>query len=306
VFFFVRALKFYESLIHEDLSALESDDDLRELLTEDVKKEFGLEKQKNQTIKTREWLESELEKSGEDSFDCDISMSHGSVRFIRSVCLLYIKHLYVRRNKLSTKPNISTKTLEAVDTQISKLEELLNSGVFSEATPWPLLVDQLEVQQEPEQEDITSDYISHAKRPKPVFVNSIEILDSELKKRCLDLFNHFEETSQPERHDTVVTEATRILENRLRLLTKTSGSESGAELAVKAFAGKEPMFIVSDIQSEQDAAHLLFRGAFGYIRNRAHHKLLSDLSAERVLQILGFIDYLISVAESAKYNENKG
>lgn len=118
VVFFVRALKFYESLIHEDLSVLESDEDLRELLTEDVKKEFGLEKQKNQTIRTREWLESELEKAGEDSFDCDITMSHGSVRFIKSVSLLYIKNLYLRRNKLSTKPNISAKILKAVDTQI--------------------------------------------------------------------------------------------------------------------------------------------------------------------------------------------
>lgn len=178
--------------------------------------------------------------------------------------------------------------------------------MFSEATPWPLLVDQLEAPQESEQEDTANESLSHVKRPKPVFFNSIEILDSELKNRCLDLFNHFEETFQPERHDTVVTEATRILENRLRILTKSSGSETGADLAAKAFAGKEPMFIVSEIQSEQDATHLLFRGAFGYIRNRAHHKLLSDLSAERVLQIVGFIDYLISIAESAKYNEKKG
>ena len=64
-------------------------------------------------------------------------------------------------------------------------------------------------------------------------------------------------------------------------------------------------FRISDVDAEQQAAFLLFRGAFGYIRNRAHHKLLSDLPPERVVQIVGFIDYLISLAESAVRREDE-
>ena len=304
VLFFIKALKFYESIIDKELSDVDEDEHLKELLTDDVKREFRLEKGVNQAQRTREWLEREIAKGEESDFHYDINMSHGSVRYIKSVCTLYIKFLYTRRNLFSERPNVSANTLEAVDTQITRLEEILNSGVFASASPVPLLVDQLDEQNKYEEQEVEVKHeaITFARRPKPVFIESIEILDSELKGRCLDLFNHFEEVSQPERHDTVVTEATRILENRLRILTKTTGGETGAELAAKAFAGKTPMFKISNIQAEQDAAHLLFRGAFGYIRNRAHHKLLADIPPERVLQILGFIDYLISVAESAIHN----
>lgn len=305
--FFIKAFKFYESLIDDELSAVEEDQHLKELLSDEVKKEFRLESVANQAQRTRKWYESELSKSDDDDFHCDITMSHGSVRYLKSVCMLYVKFLISRRNLLSARPNISAKTLEIVDTQITRLEEIFNTGVFTDASIVPLLVDQLKEHDSviEEKEDGHQQSIAFVKRPKPVFIKSIEILDTQLKDRCLDLFNQFEEASQPERHDTVVTEATRILEDRLRRLTKTTGGETGTELAKKAFAGKQPMFTISEITAEQEAAHLLFRGAFGFIRNRAHHKLLADLPSERVLQIIGFIDYLISVAESAIPNEDK-
>lgn len=296
--FFVKALTFYESLIDQELSDISEDEHLNALLSEDVRREFKLEKGVRDVQRMREWLQGELDKR-EDRFDCDLSLSHGSVRYLKSVGMLYINYLKILRNKLSSRVNISAKTLEAVDTQITRLEEGFNNGVFANASLIPLLADQISgAETDVAAKDETVEAIAYATRPKPILVESIEILDKELKERCLDIFNLFAETSQPERLDTVVAEATRILENRLRHLTKCKGNETGTDLAAKAFAGASPMYRISDVPAEQEAVHLLFRGAFGYIRNRTQHKLLADLPPERVVQILGFIDYLISLAES--------
>ena len=50
----------------------------------------------------------------------------------------------------------------------------------------------------------------------PVMVGKIDILDGPLNTRCLDLFGMFNQESQEDRFDTVVMEATKILEDRLR------------------------------------------------------------------------------------------
>lgn len=109
-----------------------------------------------------------------------------------------------------------------------------------------------------------------------------------------------------ERLDTVIAEATRILETRLRTLTGAPQECVGVDLARRAFAGESPLLRVSDVTSEQEAVHLLFRGAFGFIRNPVQHKLLGKLSPDRVLQILGFIDHLLFLAETAKREKAVG
>jgi hypothetical protein len=73
----------------------------------------------------------------------------------------------------------------------------------------------------------------------------------------------------------------------------------GVELAKYAFGGT-PNLIVSDIMGEQDSTHLLNRGIFGFLWNSVHHRLVNNLQPERVLQIVGMADYLISVAEAAR------
>jgi hypothetical protein len=235
------------------------------------------------------------------------------VRYIKSIGLLYLGFLKQRRNVLSTNPNVTNMLLSAMDRKISKQEEAFQTqGVFANASLIPLLVDQdlPEIFNESVAEvasamDTSDASIVRAKRPRPVLIKSIEILDDELRNRCLDLFNKFEKSGESHRHDTVVAEATRILENRLRLLTKSTGAESGADIAAKAFAPKAPMLRVSEIYAEQEGAYFLARGIFGLIRNATHHKLTSDLIPERVVQILGLIDYLIYVANSGVPVEGK-
>lgn len=103
---------------------------------------------------------------------------------------------------------------------------------------------------------------------------------------------------QHDRLDTVITEATRILENRLRRLSKAPATAVGVDLARHALGGDEPRLTLSPIPAEQDAAHLLYRGVFGFIRNQVHHRLMGDMPPERTLQIVGMIDYLLSLLEA--------
>lgn len=75
------------------------------------------------------------------------------------------------------------------------------------------------------------------------------------------------------------------------------------ELVKLAFAPLSGQLIISAIAAEQEGAYALYRGVFGFIRNSVGHRLLGDLQPERVLQIGGMIDYLISVAEAARRKE---
>jgi hypothetical protein len=294
--FYLEAIKFYEGLLKDDVQAIESDKDLAFLLGEREKKEFEIQKELIRVQRARVSIEKKMEESGADAWDYDINMSHGSIRFLKSVGLLYLQHLRNRRNILASKPRISTHALKTVDQKISYFEEKTKMGVFANATLLTLLVS------EPEAvflEESASAEIE-AMRPRPILIDSIEILDPELRSRCLDLFQSFKQDGQHERLDTVVTEATRILENKLRFISGAPANCVGVDLAIYAFGGKTPKLIVSEVPAEQESAHLLFRGVFGFIRNHVHHHLVENLLPERVLQIVGMIDYLIYLTENAK------
>ena len=185
--------------------------------------------------------------------------------------------------------------MEAVDTRISQLEKKTESGVFANESPRPILADELLYKESPESTTASAG-LAIADRPRPVLIASIEIIDTELWARCLE---QFQQDDQRDRLDTVVTEATRILENRIRHLRAFRGETVGVELAKAAFLGSTPLLKLSDVSAEQEAAHLLFRGFFGFVRNQVHHRLVGELRPERVVQVLGFADYLISLAEGA-------
>ena len=166
------------------------------------------------------------------------------------------------------------------------------TGVFAQATPIPLLVDQVAQEQAAQAPDTTAG-LHYVSRPRPVVISSIEILDSDLRARCLDLYQSFCEDGSAHRLDTVVSEATRILEDRIRRKAELPPDCVGVDLASKAFSGDPPILRLSDIENEQKAAHLLYRGVFGLIRNHVQHQLVTGLLPERVLQILVIVDYLL-------------
>jgi len=298
--FFFAAVKFYESLLQQDLKAIDEDDDLKTILGKSDLESFPINEELKKTHNVIDWFNNHINERGENAWSYHPDMSHQFVRFIKSVSILYLEHLNRRRNVLSSRPTISKSALEAVDQKLSALEEKIQAGVFHNASPYPLIVSQLPEIETVEQEISPSiPPIRRDLRPRPVIIDSIAIMDRDLRQRCLDLFTQFREGGQHERLDTVVNEATRILEDRLRSLSSASATCIGVDLAKHAF-GQPPTLIVSDVPAEQEAAHLLFRGVFGFIRNSVHHRLVGTLQPERVLQIVGMIDYLLFISEGAR------
>jgi uncharacterized protein (TIGR02391 family) len=297
IHFYLESIKFYEGLLKEDVAAIENDKDLALLLEERDKNNLEIQKELQRTTRTKEGLEKIIEERGPDAWDYDFALSHGSVRFLKSVGLLYLQHLKNRRNILASKARISTYALKAVDQKISYFEEKTKLGVFQNATPQALFVNAPEPKESSVEKSTSADL--ETKRPRPILIDSIEILDPELRSRCLDLFQSFKQDGQHERLDTVVTEATRIFENKLRSISGAPADCVGVDLATYAFGGKTPKLIISEVTAEQEAVHLMFRGVFGFIRNHVHHQLVENLLPERVLQIVGMIDYLIFLIQNS-------
>ena len=156
-----------------------------------------------------------------------ISRPHKSVRYLKSVGLLYQGFLNLRRNEYSKRPNLSKRLLACLDREITSKEEALTAeGVFASATEIPLLVDQSLASSDANMVDqLESESVIQVRRPPPVIVESIELLDEQLRIRCVDLYEKFRATGESERFDLVVTEATRILENRLKEATGLDGTE---------------------------------------------------------------------------------
>jgi uncharacterized protein (TIGR02391 family) len=294
--FYMAALNFYEQNIQADVKAIDEDSDLKAILGEEERKSFKIYHELDHIKWSKSWVQTKLD-SGKDHHFCDIA--HSFVRFLKSVGTLYLSHLENRRNKLASRRNISKYVLSAVDKKISELREMTTAGVFKDASTIPLLVDEIS-SYENDTNEKQDDKLIGVVQPRPILIETIEIIDPDLRSRCLDLFNSFEKAGQRDRHDTVLTEATRIFEDKLRKISGAPQNISGVELAQYAFSGTNPKLVVSDIPAEQDAAHLLFRGIFGLLRNVPHHRLLGELQPERVLQVLGTLDYCLAVAQGAR------
>lgn len=301
--FHVESLNYYAGLLQEENAALLNDNHLVALLGADNEDDFEINEEILRVGEVSELLKSKLHEEG-SQYRIFLNMSHGVVRHLKSVGLLYLGFLRQRRNEYSKRPNLSRRLLAMLDREITSREEILTAeGVFACATEIPLLVDQSLASGDADMGDPSaSESVVQVRKPSPVIVESVELLDADLRRRCIDLYKQFRDTGESERFDTVVTEATRILEHRLREIT---GSDAkGMQLASSAF-GKKPLLRVSCHEAEQEGVHALFRGVFGFIRNRVHHSLHPDMDPQRVMQILGLIDYLLFLIGSAEMQEQE-
>lgn len=287
---FCNALRFYAELLEDDIKAIQVDPELAKLLDEESLRSFEIE----QEIKASRDMAERMEKLipvARTMGMTEMTISHGLVRRLKAVAILYLASLEARRNNVATTRSLSTYGLKVLDTRLLQLREKLEMGVFRDAEPIPLIV-------APEaalRPSVSAPAVTITATSQ---MAHIEIVDQELRERCLDLFNDFDESKQTHRFDTVVGEATRILEDRVRRLSGLGTDVSGVDLMKSAFGGTSPKLRLSTNASEQEGAHLLFRGVVGFIRNPVHHRL-EKIERERAIQILGFIDYLLYLAEGA-------
>lgn len=289
--FYLAALRHYQTRLQEELSRIGEDPLLSEILGPEAIDTFPIAKESKRFKGMVERVEVILQKEPE-AWDYELNITHGDVRILKSVGLLYLAHLRQRRNEVATGSSLSTLAIQAIDTRLSTFEEKLYQGAFKDATPYPLLIDP---PRPPAPQAPPTPPPAPARTP-----SGHEILDPQLRERCLDLFYSFAETSQPHRYDTVLAEATRVLEDRLRRLAKADSGLEGVKLVSYAFGGQTPALVLSPEATEQEAAHLLFRGMFGFIRNPFHHRLIDEVPQERAMQVLTLVDYLLFLIESAQ------
>lgn len=296
--FYLACVRFYQSILETDIKSVHEDEDLRAILGERALDSYPITRELRRVQRARQWIEKTIADGGKGADDYDVNISHGMVRLLKSVSLLYLEHLRARRQALASRPSTCKALIEAVDQQLARFEEKVGLGVFRNATPIPLMMSPLPLPVGAVPPAPVNRAVGAA--PLPVVLESIEIRDPTLRKRCLDLLAQFAEDGQHDRLDTVVNEATRILEDRLRALASAPATCIGVDLAKYAFAQPSPAIVISEVASEQEAAHLLYRGVFGLVRNSVHHRLVGTLQPERVLQIVGMVDYLLSLAEAGR------
>ncbi|MDP2181902.1 MAG: TIGR02391 family protein [Actinomycetota bacterium] len=293
----VAAIRHYKSLLDAGKRAVLEDSAIGAFMDESTFKTFPVARD----MRTIDWLLERLEKTlsdqVENNWDYDFRVTHGNARILKSASLLYLDVLAVRRDEIANRPDVARAVVEALDEQLARLRELLETGIFSRMSTVSLAFDQLPQSSGHGLAHVQASPSSAGASP-PVVLDSIQIRDPQLRSRCLDLVARFDSDGEHERLDTVLNEATRILEDRIRTLSGAEPELIGVDLARFAFAPPNHRIVLSDITAEQEGAHLLFRGVFGFVRNAVHHRLVDDLQPQRVLQILGMIDYLIFVAES--------
>jgi hypothetical protein len=289
----LRALRHYSTILSSDLKKVASDPLVGYLLAGDRSSAVELEISNADAIAAV--LDAELHKKG--PLPVFMQVTRWWVGFVKSICVLYLRLYSTQRDLLSRDPGLSRAVLELLDQQITRLEEKFNSGIFMSVPTMSLSIEQIAISEHVSVQMAPSVPTIPQLSPAPVVLDSIQVLDPDLRSRCLDLFKSFTESSQTSRLDTVLTEATRILEDRIRHVSGAPANSVGVELAQYAFSGEEPRIRLSELPAEQDAARLLFRGFFGFIRNHVHHRLVGDLKPDRVLQIVGMIDYLVSLID---------
>jgi hypothetical protein len=137
---------------------------------------------------------------------------------------------------------------------------------------------------------------------------SIPVSDEALRTRCLPLLVSLnadsvesDEVEKGTKLDMVVREMSVILEDRIRKLAELNdASLAGIALTSRAFGGQNPPLRFSTDVAIQDGAHLLYRGFSGFVRNEVMHRLVPTYAKERVVQLLGLVDYLLFLLTQAK------
>lgn len=122
--------------------------------------------------------------------------------------------------------------------------------------------------------------------------------DKQLRDRCVDLL------IADDNFDRAVSEATRVLEDRIRTKSELAGSLSGAQLvnaAIKQEKDKS-VLILSDDEGEQRGFADIMRGFMAAHRNRAHH-FIYNMSRTDAANICAYIDVLLEIIDKSKVNK---
>jgi len=138
---------------------------------------------------------------------------------------------------------------------------------------------------------------SKPKPPDPVLLAADYLLtDAQLKSRCRPLLRR-------KKHlDTVIREATVVLDDRLRKVSGITEKINPAPLVSKVLNPdpSKAILVVSDEPSEQQGFHNMCLGLILAFRDPAHHTLNDNITQQDALKLLAFVDVLLTTIASAR------
>ena len=163
---------------------------------------------------------------------------------------------------------------------IKLIEVLRNADAHSIEEPWQAIWERHQYEIE------NQTFWETRHRPRPDF----DFLDPELSKRCRSLF--------PSHSEPGVFEAFKIIEERLRTLVGAANEGEdwliGERLITKAFNPKNGILTDTSLTpSEREGLHLMFRGAYQFVRNPRAHRIVDENDAQLAIELLYHADLLL-------------
>jgi len=109
--FLCKALAHYIQQLNTEIAAVESDPVLGELLGDDLKRDSEITREIDYMTKCKEFFEENL-KSGHSLVSLG-SVSHGLVRKLKAIALMYLGYLKYHRDQFSSRSRVSGISLKA-------------------------------------------------------------------------------------------------------------------------------------------------------------------------------------------------
>jgi hypothetical protein len=120
------------------------------------------------------------------------------------------------------------------------------------------------------------------------------LTDPEIKARCADTLRG------RGKFDRAVSQATLILEDRLRSLGDVEEPLVGEALAAKVLHPKKARLRISDRSDVQQGMYFICAGLSSVLRNPTHHHLTDKFSREEALSVSGFVDTVLRMLAQGK------
>ncbi len=142
------------------------------------------------------------------------------------------------------------------------------------------------------------EYLKSEYEINPVYILDF-IRDSDLKKKCGKLF------TLRNNKDTIIMQATLILECKIRNRAGLSDEYYGYGLIRKALGEKDGMLKIHSKQKVRKNFYNMVSGFCLLYRNKSHHFLIENLDWDRIISIFLFIDEILLLINKCQNYESK-
>lgn len=232
-------------------------------------------------------------------------VTYRSLRYLKAGVLYRAFEVEKQKSAFLAKYKIVPRSvLRSFDARIEQLRGMSEMGKLSGLKPADVLFELTEAQSVAADPSPPPRFLQAL--PPPPSDSEVFVVDEVLRKRCLPLLRAIDGQGARDQYDSVIREMSVVLEDRVREVSGYIGNASGADLLGITMA-RDPLLIrFSPERNVQEAAHLFFRGYSGLVRNEVMHRLVESYTRERVVQLLGTVDYLLYLLSRAELPATEG